>query len=88
MMAHIGFMKQLHLELCEITASDWVEPQRTRGQNATPTSHREGGSSEHMPVPTDFTRKGNTDGSHKRRQRACKVCSLLKEKVAGGDTSV
>ncbi|ETN01459.1 hypothetical protein PPTG_17359 [Phytophthora nicotianae INRA-310] len=40
-----------------------------------------------MPVQTDDTRKGNTEGSRKRRQRACKVCSLLKEKVTGGDTS-
>ncbi|ETN24953.1 hypothetical protein PPTG_01113 [Phytophthora nicotianae INRA-310] len=86
-MTHIGFMNQLHLELSQITAFDWVELQGTRVQNATPTRHRGGGSSEHMPVQTDETRKGNTDGSRKRPLRACKVCSLLMEKVTGDDTS-
>ncbi|GMF40407.1 unnamed protein product [Phytophthora fragariaefolia] len=42
---------------------------------------------DHMPIQTVDTRRGNTDGVKKRRQRACKVCSVLKEKVTGGDTS-
>ncbi|GMF50352.1 unnamed protein product [Phytophthora fragariaefolia] len=45
------------------------------------------GGVDHMPIQTVDTRRVNTDGSKKRRQRACKVCSLLKEKVTGGNTS-
>ncbi|GMF53712.1 unnamed protein product [Phytophthora fragariaefolia] len=86
-LSHVAFLKQLHLELCQISAFDWEELLRSRGQNFTPTKQRAAAVSKHMPIQTVDTRRGNTDGSKKRRHRACKVCSLLKEKVTGGDTS-
>ncbi|GMF50498.1 unnamed protein product [Phytophthora fragariaefolia] len=86
-LSHVAFLKQLHLELCQISVSNWEELLGSRGQNFTPTKQRAAAVSKHMPIQTVDTRRGNTDGSKKRRQKACKVCSLLKEKVTGGDTS-
>ncbi|POM81236.1 Hypothetical protein PHPALM_825 [Phytophthora palmivora] len=84
---HVAFMKQLHLELCQISPRDWEGFLHSPGQVFTPTRQRAAATSTHMPIQTEDTRKGNTEGSKKRRQRACKVCSLLKDKVTGGDTS-
>ncbi|POM71616.1 Hypothetical protein PHPALM_11790, partial [Phytophthora palmivora] len=56
-LSHITFLKQLHLELCQISDSDWEDLLGSPGQP------RNAG------------------------KRACNVCSLLKDKVAGGDTS-
>ncbi|POM73798.1 Hypothetical protein PHPALM_9323 [Phytophthora palmivora] len=85
--SHVAFMKQLHLELCQISPSDWEGFLHLPGQVFTPTRQRAAATSTHMPIQTEDTRKGNTEGSKKRRQRACKVCSLLKDKGTGGDTS-
>ncbi|POM59702.1 hypothetical protein PHPALM_31524 [Phytophthora palmivora] len=85
--SHIDFQKQLHLELYQLSECDWTALQHTRGQNLTPSKQRSAGSSTHMPVKTEDKIKGNKEGSQKSRQRACKVCSLLKDVVTGGDTS-
>ncbi|POM60121.1 hypothetical protein PHPALM_31063 [Phytophthora palmivora] len=65
---HIDFLKQLHLELCQLSECDWTALQRTRGQNLTPSKQRSAGSSMHMPVKTKDKRKGNKEGSQKSRQ--------------------
>ncbi|POM65861.1 Hypothetical protein PHPALM_18363 [Phytophthora palmivora] len=65
-LSHITFLKQLHLELCQISDSDWEDLLGS-------------------PGPT-FNRPGNVYADQ-GAQRACKVCSLLKDKVTGGDTS-
>ncbi|POM60153.1 hypothetical protein PHPALM_31025 [Phytophthora palmivora] len=86
--SHISFLKQLHLELCQFDEPDWDIVRRSQGLQGTPTKRRTPeGPVEHKPVLTEEMRKGNTEGSTKRRTRACKVCTILKEKINGGDTS-
>ncbi|OWZ06730.1 hypothetical protein PHMEG_00020976, partial [Phytophthora megakarya] len=85
---HISFLKQLHLELCQLEECDWEIVRRSQGLRGTPTKRRAPqGPVEHKPVLTDEMRKGNNEGSMKRRTRACKVCTVLKQKISGGDTS-
>uniref|UniRef100_H3GN00 PiggyBac transposable element-derived protein domain-containing protein n=1 Tax=Phytophthora ramorum TaxID=164328 RepID=H3GN00_PHYRM len=71
MLSHVAFLKQLHLELCQVSVADWEELLRTQGQNFTPTKQRIK-VSKHMPVLTEDTRKGDVDGSKKRRQEPAK----------------
>ncbi|POM80223.1 Hypothetical protein PHPALM_1970 [Phytophthora palmivora] len=61
-LSHITFLKQLHLELCQIGDSDWEDLLGSPGQ----TQH---------------------GGQHETQAEGCKVCSLLKDKATGGDTS-
>ncbi|OWZ18775.1 hypothetical protein PHMEG_0007076 [Phytophthora megakarya] len=78
----------LHLELCQLEECDWEIVRRSQGLQGTPTKRRAPqGPVEHKPVLTDEMRKGNKEGSMKRRTRACKVCTVLKQKISGGDTS-
>lgn len=78
----------LHLELCQLQTDDWKQMLRHRGMQPTPTKSRETANS-HVPVQTDEWRKGNTTDTRKRRQRACKVCSVLKSasESRGGEST-
>lgn len=86
--SHVTFLKTLHLQLCQLLPEDWVQLLRHRGHHATPTRARQARAA-HMPVQADEWRKGNSDKTRKRRQRACKVCSVLKGAATsrGGETT-
>ncbi|KAE9051589.1 hypothetical protein PR003_g1549 [Phytophthora rubi] len=86
--SHVSFMKQLHLELCQLQSSDWIQLLRHRGLDPTPTKPRRAGPAQ-VPMQTDEWRKGRGDETRKRRQRACKVCSVLKraDQARGGETT-
>ncbi|KAG6611171.1 uncharacterized protein IUM83_15839 [Phytophthora cinnamomi] len=74
---HIEFLKKLHLELIQLKRDDWTQMLRHRGMQPTPSKRRKR-TTTHVPIQTDEWRKGNTNDTRKRRQRACKVCSVLK----------
>ncbi|POM74175.1 LOW QUALITY PROTEIN: Hypothetical protein PHPALM_8917 [Phytophthora palmivora] len=83
--SHISFLKQLHLELCQLDEPDWDIVRRSQRPQGTPTKRRTlEGPVERKPVLQEGKRKGNTEGSTKRRTRAF---ALLNEKINGGDTS-
>ncbi|ETI30034.1 hypothetical protein F443_22847 [Phytophthora nicotianae P1569] len=85
--SHVVFLKQLHLELCQLRPDDWNQLLRNQGLQPIPTkTNRE--QPAHVPIQTDEWRKGNGSETRKRRQRACKVCSVLKraDQSRGGET--
>ncbi|POM69326.1 Hypothetical protein PHPALM_14394 [Phytophthora palmivora] len=67
---HIDFLKQLHLELCQLSEYDWTELQRTRVQYLMPSKQRSAGSSTIMPVKTEDKRKGNKTTYNKKTGEA------------------
>ncbi|EGZ13000.1 hypothetical protein PHYSODRAFT_334829 [Phytophthora sojae] len=85
---HVEFLKKLHLELIQLKPDDWTQMLRHRGMHPTPSKQRKA-TTTHVPVPTDEWRKDNTDDTRKRRQRACKVYSVLKRagEARGGETT-
>ncbi|OWY94895.1 hypothetical protein PHMEG_00035249 [Phytophthora megakarya] len=62
--SHVKFLKQLQIELSTPSKA----PNPIVGRRAT-----------HNPLPNDEWRPGNNNQNSKRRIRACKVCSLLKD---------
>uniref|UniRef100_H3GNY3 PiggyBac transposable element-derived protein domain-containing protein n=1 Tax=Phytophthora ramorum TaxID=164328 RepID=H3GNY3_PHYRM len=90
---HVKFMKQLHLELCQLREEDLellrsnenlqVTPQKTANSSRIRRSA-------HKPLQNDECRPGNNGVGRKRRTRACKICALLKgtDNARGGDSSV
>ncbi|KAG2789086.1 hypothetical protein PC129_g18549 [Phytophthora cactorum] len=85
---HVQFLKRLHLKLIQLKPDDSNEKLRNRGMQPTPTKQRQS-AIKHAPEWTDEWRKGNSDATRKRRQRACKVCSVLKgtNEPRGGETT-
>ncbi|KAG6617110.1 uncharacterized protein IUM83_04878 [Phytophthora cinnamomi] len=86
--SHVSFLKLLHLELCQLQPSDWDQLLRHHGLQPTPTKANTA-TTAHVPVQTDEWKKGNGGETRKRRQRACKVCSVLKraDQARGGETT-
>ncbi|ETM31691.1 hypothetical protein L914_20776 [Phytophthora nicotianae] len=85
---HVVFLKQLHLELCQLRPDDWNQLLRNQGLQPTPTkTNRE--QPAHVPIQTDEWRKGNGSETRKRRQRACKVYSVFEraDQARGGETT-
>ncbi|ETO75575.1 hypothetical protein F444_08880 [Phytophthora nicotianae P1976] len=79
-LSHVKFMKQLHLELCQLREEDWDALLRDDGQ-ATPTQSPAAGSGRraiHLPLKNEKMRPGNDGKGQKRCVRACKVCSWMK----------
>ncbi|KAH7476183.1 uncharacterized protein KRP23_6872 [Phytophthora ramorum] len=86
-LSHVKFLKQLHLELTQLQESDW---DALRNRQGTPTKRRAQSTRRaHVPLQVDEWRPGNGKTGRKRRQRACKVCSLLKgtDESEGGETT-
>ncbi|ETK83389.1 hypothetical protein L915_11389, partial [Phytophthora nicotianae] len=86
-LAHVKVLKQLHLELVQLQESDWGALCSREG---TPTKSRAASMQRvHAPVQVDEWRGGNNGQGRKRRQRACKVCSVLKGtyESRGGETT-
>ncbi|KAF1793345.1 PiggyBac transposable element-derived protein [Phytophthora cactorum] len=85
---HVQFLKRLHLELIQLKPDDSKKMLRNHSVQPTPTKQRQS-AIKHVPVWTDEWRKGNSDATRKRRQRACKVCSVLKgtNEPWGGETT-
>lgn len=73
--SHVRFLKDLHLEMTSMTQADWESLQiaQPRAEEANPREPKK-----HLPVLLEDWRGGNKPGHSKRRQRTCKVCSLLK----------
>jgi hypothetical protein len=91
--SHVKFLKQLHLELCQLDEADWAAARDSRCFQGTPTksaARPAARRSAHTPVQNDEWRDANNSQGRKRRTRACKVCSLLKgmDDARGGDSSV
>uniref|UniRef100_H3GNA7 PiggyBac transposable element-derived protein domain-containing protein n=2 Tax=Phytophthora ramorum TaxID=164328 RepID=H3GNA7_PHYRM len=86
--SHVRFLKELHLQLCQLQDDDWDQLIRDQGLQPTPTKSNRTVTA-HVPVQTDEWRKGNGNETRKRRQRACKVCSVLKreDQSRGGETT-
>lgn len=90
-LSYVKFLKQLHLELCQLQEADWealrqrqclqVTPTKARARKRTPKIHK--------PVPNDEWCVDKKQG-RKRRTRACKVCSRLKssDTTRGGESSM
>ncbi|EGZ25449.1 hypothetical protein PHYSODRAFT_253494 [Phytophthora sojae] len=91
-LSHVKFLKQLHLELCQLHEEDWEALQSNERFQATPSKPRQLSKAQaaHQPVQNDEWRPGNNQQGRKRRARVCKVCSLLKgnSNARGGDSSV
>lgn len=92
-LTHVKFLKQLHLELCQLREEDWATLHDNACLQVTPTKPMQRTNSRqaaHQPVQNDEWRSGNNQQGRKRRTRACKVCSLLKgtDNAKGGDSSV
>ncbi|ETO85715.1 hypothetical protein F444_00650 [Phytophthora nicotianae P1976] len=91
--SHVKFLKQLHLELCQLRDRDWESLRTNEVLQSTPArAQSRQAATRHMPVPNNEWRPGNNHEGRKRRTRACKVCSLMKgvdeEGVAGGGSSI
>ncbi|KAG6623818.1 Pol protein [Phytophthora cinnamomi] len=71
-MPQVQFLKQLHLELCQLQPEDWRQLLRHRGLQPTPTKARKA-NAKHVPIQTDEWRVGGANQARKRRQRACKL---------------
>ncbi|ETK71856.1 hypothetical protein L915_20961 [Phytophthora nicotianae] len=86
--SHVRFLKHLHLELSQLRTIDWYPLLRHQGFQPTPTKTSRA-TPALVPMQTDEWRKGNDDDTRKRRQRACKVCSVLKraDQARGGETT-
>ncbi|OWZ07268.1 hypothetical protein PHMEG_00020361 [Phytophthora megakarya] len=91
-LSHVKFLKQLHLELCQLHEEDWLSLQINEYLQVTPSKRKRVNSRQaaHEPVQNDEWRSRNNQQGRKRRTRACKVCSLLKgtDNAKGGDSSV
>ncbi|ETP16658.1 hypothetical protein F441_08777 [Phytophthora nicotianae CJ01A1] len=77
-LSHVKFMKQLHLELCQLREEDWDALLRDDGQ-ATPTQSPAAGSGRravHLPLKNEKMRPGNDGKGQKRCVRACKSVLL------------
>ncbi|OWZ18592.1 LOW QUALITY PROTEIN: hypothetical protein PHMEG_0007295 [Phytophthora megakarya] len=84
-LTHVMFLKQLHQELVQLQEGDWAAVRRMQ---ATPTKNRGARMQRvHIPIQVDEWRKGKQ--GRKCRQRACKVCSVLKWVIEakGGETT-
>ncbi|GMF43229.1 unnamed protein product [Phytophthora fragariaefolia] len=91
-MSHVKFLKQLHLELCQLRDEVWEMLSTNASFQATPSkapNARRVRRATHEPLLNDEWRPGNNNQGRKRRTRACKVCSLLKGTTSarGGDSS-
>ncbi|ETO62522.1 hypothetical protein F444_19550 [Phytophthora nicotianae P1976] len=83
-MKHVKFLKQQHMELVQLQESDWDALRSKDGtpvKAGKPTRLR---AYEHVQVAK--WREGNNGQERMRRQRACKVCSVLKgsDEARGG----
>ncbi|POM81831.1 Hypothetical protein PHPALM_147 [Phytophthora palmivora] len=88
---HVNFLKQLHLELCQLQEDDWDGLRESDEATATPSKARTAPMYRgHTVVINDEWRPGNNQSGRKRRTRACKVCSLLKgtDGARVGDSSI
>uniref|UniRef100_H3GZJ6 PiggyBac transposable element-derived protein domain-containing protein n=1 Tax=Phytophthora ramorum TaxID=164328 RepID=H3GZJ6_PHYRM len=91
-MSHVKFLKELHLELCQLRDEDWEIVSTNASFQATPSkesnAHR-ARRANHKPLLNDEWRPGNNNQGRKRRTRAWKVCSLVKDtsSARGGDSS-
>ncbi|POM73745.1 LOW QUALITY PROTEIN: Hypothetical protein PHPALM_9379 [Phytophthora palmivora] len=88
---HVKFLKQLHLELCQLRDEDWeglrnITSDRVELAPSKSSFHSQ--CPEHKRVQNDEWRPGNNQTG--RKTRVCKVCSLLKglDDVQGGDSSI
>ncbi|POM60489.1 hypothetical protein PHPALM_30649 [Phytophthora palmivora] len=83
-LTHVKFLKQLHLEFIQLQERDWGALQRMQATSTKSCDTIR--QSYHVPVQVDEWRAGKQ--GRKRRQRACKVCSVLKEssEAKGGET--
>ncbi|KAE9037189.1 hypothetical protein PR002_g6708 [Phytophthora rubi] len=81
-LSHVKFLKQLHIELCQLEEDDWEALCSNVSFQATPSkepnAHRIRRAN-HQPLLNDEWRPGNNNQGRKRRTRTCKVCSLLKD---------
>ncbi|KAG2779705.1 hypothetical protein PC129_g19474 [Phytophthora cactorum] len=85
-LSHIAFLKRLHLELFQLDEPDWDTVRRTQGLQGTPTKRRATtGAVDHTPVLNEEMRKGNRRAAQKDGKERVKVCSVIKEKISGGD---
>lgn len=90
-LSHVKFIKQMHLELCQLRPDDWEGLLYDEDAAATPSRSRSRTQQPgHIPVQNDEWRPGNNQAGRKRRTRVCKVCSLLKgtDGARGGDSSM
>eukprot|EP00644_Phytophthora_capsici_P011837 jgi/Phyca11/106398/e_gw1.12.625.1 len=90
-LSHVKFLKQLHVELCQLQEDDWIGLRDNDESTATPSKPRSTPQyNGHTAVLNDEWRPGNNQSGRKRRTRACKVCSLLKgtDGARGGDSSI
>ncbi|ETL33123.1 hypothetical protein L916_14371 [Phytophthora nicotianae] len=90
--SYIEFLKQLHLELCQLRDEDWEGLIVDETFQATPLKDKNTvriRRRSHTPILNDEWRRGNNNQGRKRRTRACTVCSLLKGAGTGrcGDSS-
>eukprot|EP00644_Phytophthora_capsici_P009724 jgi/Phyca11/118001/e_gw1.35.144.1 len=81
-LSHVKFMKKLHLQLCNLAAPDMYE-ENTFGterppENPTYEPISTGGSQTTRHTARQVDEWRNADTQAKRRQRACKVCSVLR----------
>ncbi|KAG6950492.1 hypothetical protein JG688_00014137 [Phytophthora aleatoria] len=75
-LSHIAFLKQLHLELCQLDEPDWDTVRRTQGLQGTPTKRRATtGAVDHTPVLNEEMRKGNRRAAQKDGKERVK-CAL------------
>lgn len=79
--SHVKFLKQLHLQLYQLHEHDMeslsAEEEENRSSIRTTRTT-------HTAEQVEECRPGNITTDRKRRQRACKVCSLLKGKKRRG----
>jgi hypothetical protein len=74
-LSHVAFLKQLHLELIQLQAEDLEGASSLSKPPQISRSVHNG----HRATQVDEWREGNKAGHKKRRQRVCKVCSLLRK---------
>ncbi|POM71721.1 LOW QUALITY PROTEIN: Pol protein [Phytophthora palmivora] len=88
---HVNFLKQPHLELCQLQEDDWDGLRESDEATAIPSKARAAPMYRgHTVVLNDEWRPGNNQSGLKSRTRACKVCSLLKgtDGARVGDSSI
>ncbi|GMF35153.1 unnamed protein product [Phytophthora fragariaefolia] len=89
-MTHVKYMKKLHLQLCQLQPTDMYEgntfgTQPARARDAPEPLPTGSSQSTHAPQHLDVWRDQTTQP--KRRQRACKVCSILRDGVKRAATT-
>ena len=89
-LSHVAYLKQLHIELCQLGEQDMYAGLVNR--NAAVGDTEEGGDpgaavegEEHVCKLTDEWRKAS--GQLKRRQRGCKVCSMFRDQTSSGTST-